>query len=128
MAEAQLLARCQAAVRECYAELSDLRATAEAARSHKTKCASLLAAATEAVTALEQLVAAAAADVERSRAAQQLAARVQATLGQVGAAGAGQRKPAGALGVRHRCMHGARPACSAPLMLPACAPHRARRW
>ncbi|PRW45442.1 kinase [Chlorella sorokiniana] len=79
---AALVARCREALRQCRADLDDLKAVCNAATSHKAACAQLLEAGTAAVDALEQLVTAAGSDLERCRAAQQMAARVQGALDQ----------------------------------------------
>ena len=86
-AEAQLVSRCREALRQCRGDLEDLRAVCNAATSHKASCTQLLEAGTAAVDALDALVTAAGSDLERCRAAQQMAARMQGALDQVGAAG-----------------------------------------
>lgn len=83
--EAQLLARCTAAVEQCRADLADLRAVCKGAVAHREKCAELLGAATEAVVALEDLLYDPDIDLARERALQQLATKVQASMDQVGA-------------------------------------------
>lgn len=84
-AETHLVGRCCEALRQCRADLQELQDVCKAATSHKAACAQLLEAGTAAVDALNQLVTAAGADLERCRAAQQMAARVQSALDQVGA-------------------------------------------
>jgi hypothetical protein len=42
-AEAQLVARCREALRQCRADLDDLKAVCSAATSHKAACAQLAA-------------------------------------------------------------------------------------
>lgn len=81
--EAQLLARCTAAVEQCRTDLSDLRMACKAATSHREKCAELLGAATEAVVALEDMLYDEGLDLKRERQLQQLAGKVQHALDQV---------------------------------------------
>lgn len=81
--EAQLMARCAAAVEQCRRDLGDLRAACKAAASYREKCTELLGAATEAVVALEDMLYDPGIDLRRERALQQLATRVQAALDQV---------------------------------------------
>lgn len=75
--------RARAAVQQCRESLGDLQRSCEAAKAHKQACSSLVAAATDAVEALDALLAAAASDAERGRSLQQLAVRCQGALDQV---------------------------------------------
>lgn len=81
--EAQLMARCAAAVEQCRRDLGDLRAACKAAASYREKCTELLGAATEAVVSLEDMLYDPGIDLRRERALQGLATRVQAALDQV---------------------------------------------
>lgn len=79
--------RARAAVQQCRDSLADLQRSCDAAKAHKQACSSLLAAASDAVEALDALAAAAASDAARGRSLQQLAVRCQGALDQVRAGG-----------------------------------------
>ena len=85
LSDAQLMQRCKDAVERCRGDLADLRSACKAANSHREKCADLLAAATSAVVALEELLYSPSIDVRQERNLLALAHKVQIAMDQVGA-------------------------------------------
>lgn len=80
LSEAQLFERCKAAVEACREEAADLRTAVKAARSHREKSVSLLAAANEAVLGLEDVLYSTGVEGPWERVLHQLATRVQAGI------------------------------------------------
>ena len=76
-------ARARAAVQQCHDSLADLQRSCKAAKAFQEAGEALLAAAADAVQALDALLAAAASDPARGRGLQQLAVRCQGALDQV---------------------------------------------
>jgi hypothetical protein len=82
ISEAQLLGHCEQSVKRCRDALEELKRHVKAARSHREKCSSLLAAATTAVMNLEALLYSQDIDVYKEKQLQHMCTGVQTAIDQ----------------------------------------------